>query len=103
MVLVLCVVIHLVTILIALRNGLSAAEILSRTRGNMAFACFYTVFVFSSVVHVPIGLARIAEEWLQWRGKTLLAAIALFSVLLLGLGLRAVWGVYSPGGVNGLN
>ncbi|MBC7710250.1 MAG: succinate dehydrogenase, partial [Rhizobacter sp.] len=33
MLLALCVLVHLVTILYAMRGGLSAAEILARTRG----------------------------------------------------------------------
>ena len=95
MVLALCVLAHLVTILYAMRGGLSAAEILARTRGNSAFAIFYVVFVLSVVVHVPIGLARIAEEWLQWRGRSLHIALLVVTALLAVLGLRAVWGVYA--------
>ncbi len=93
MLLALCVLVHLVTILYAMRGGISAAEILSRTRGNLIFAVFYCVFVLSAAVHAPIGLARIAEEWLQWRGRSL-NVVCLFTALLLTvLGLRAVWGV----------
>ena len=67
----------------AMRGGLSAAEILARTRGNMAFALFYALFLISAVVHAPIGLARIAEEWLQWRGRSLGVALLAFAFLLL--------------------
>jgi len=95
MVLALCVLVHLFTILYALRGGLSAAEILARTRGNTAFALFYVVFVLSVVVHAPLGLARIAEEWLQWRGRSLQVTVALLAALLAIIGLRAVWGVYA--------
>lgn len=95
MVLALCVLVHLFTILYALRGGLSAAEILARTRGNTAFALFYVVFVLSVVVHAPLGLARIAEEWLQWRGRSLQVTVALIAALLAIIGLRAVWGVYA--------
>jgi fumarate reductase subunit C len=95
MVLALCVLVHLVTILYAMRGGLSAAEILARTRGNTAFALFYVVFVLSVVVHTPIGLARIAEEWLSWRGRSLQATLVLIALLLGTTGLRAVWGVYA--------
>lgn len=95
MVLALCVLVHLVTILYAMRGGLSAAEILARTRGNTAFALFYVVFVLSVVVHAPIGLARIAEEWLNWRGRSLQVSLAAVAVLLTATGLQAVWGVYA--------
>jgi fumarate reductase subunit C len=95
MLLALCVLVHLVTILYAMRGGLSAAEILARTRGNFPFAIFYVVFVMSVVVHAPIGLARIAEEWMQWRGRSLHIALLLVALMLTVLGLRAVWGVYA--------
>ena len=95
MVLALCVLVHLFTILYALRGGLSAAEILARTRGNTAFALFYVIFVLSVVVHAPLGLVRIAEEWLQWRGRSLQVTVALIAALLAIIGLRAVWGVYA--------
>ena len=95
MVLALCVLVHLVTILYAMRGGLSAVEILARTRGNVAFALFYGVFVLSVVVHTPIGLGRIAEEWLSWRGRGLQVALMLIAFLLATTGLRAVWGLYA--------
>jgi fumarate reductase subunit C len=94
MVLAVCVLIHLVTILYAMRGGLSAAEILARTRGNGAFALFYVVFVVSVVIHAPIGLARIAQEWLNWRGRGLNVSLLLLALLMAFTGLRAVWGVY---------
>jgi len=90
MVLALCVVVHLAIIVYAVRGGLSGAEILDRTRGSVAFGAFYLVFVLACAVHVPIGLARIAEEWLGWpRGRALWASRAI-ALLFLVLGLRAV-------------
>jgi fumarate reductase subunit C len=41
MVLAVCVIVHLVTIVYAVRGGLTGAEILGRTRGNWAFGGFY--------------------------------------------------------------
>jgi fumarate reductase subunit C len=58
MVLALCVVIHLAGMVWAVRGGLSAAEILSRTQGNALFAAFYAVFVLACAVHVPLGLVN---------------------------------------------
>ena len=97
MVLALCVLVHLVTMIMAVRGGLSAAEILSRTQGNWAFAAFYALFVLACAVHVPIGVAAIAREWWQWgeRASLLLARAA--GLLLLASGLRAVWAVFSAG------
>jgi fumarate reductase subunit C len=93
MVLALCVVIHLAVIIYASRGGLSAAELLGRTRGNLPFAAFYAVFVVACAVHVPIGLKTIAEEWLGWRGRGVAFAAAIFGIGLLATGLRAVYAV----------
>ena len=94
-VLALAVAIHLGTILYAVRGGLSAADILARTHGNVAFALFYGLFVIAVAVHAPIGLRNILREWTAWRGPSLDVALALFSLLLLALGLRAVFAVFS--------
>ena len=91
--LALCVAIHLATIVYAVRGGLSGAEILARTRGSWAVAAFYGVFVVACAVHVPIGLARIAEEWLGWSARRSNAAAAVLALALAALGLRAVWAV----------
>ena len=59
--LAICVVVHLTTVIYAVQNGLSAAEILGRTRGNPAWLLFYVVFVTAVAVHAPIGLDIGAE------------------------------------------
>ena len=94
-VLALAVAIHLGTILYAVRGGLTAAEILGRTHGNIAFALFYGLFVVAVVIHAPIGLRNILREWTAWRGRSLDVALALFSIALLVLGMRAVFAVYT--------
>jgi fumarate reductase subunit C len=93
MVLALCVLVHLVTIIYAVRSGLSGEALLARTRGNLVFAAFYTVFVLACAVHVPIGLARIAEEWLHVSPRTANAAGNAFALLLVAIGLTAVYAV----------
>lgn len=93
-VLALCVLVHLATMIVAIRGGLSAAEILGRTRGNVAWLAFYTVFVLSVAVHAPIGMRTILGEWLGWRGASRDWLVAGLSVALAALGLRAVIGVF---------
>jgi len=94
MVLALCVVVHLITMIYAVRNGLSAAEILGRTRGNIAWAGFYALFVAAVAVHAPVGLRTILAETLGWRGRAPDAAIVVFGVLLALWGWRAVYAVF---------
>lgn len=93
-VLALCVVVHLATMIYAIRGGLSAAEILGRTRGNLAWLAFYSLFVAAIVVHVPIGLRPVLGEWLGWRGGRRDLALAALALLLAVLGMRAVLGVF---------
>lgn len=93
-VLALCVLVHLATMIHAIRGGLSAAEILGRTRGNVAFAAFYVVFVLAAAVHAAIGLRTIAAEWAGWRGSTAEFAVMAFGAVLAVLGLRAVAAVF---------
>lgn len=89
------VAVHLGTILYAVRGGLTAAEILGRTHGNLGFALFYGLFVVAVAIHAPIGLRNVLREWTSWRGRSLDMALALFALVLLGLGLRAVFAVYT--------
>lgn len=93
MVLVICVFIHLITILLAMQGGLTGAEILSRTRGNAIAAVFYLVFVLAAAIHAPIGLMRIAQEWWGWQDNRVWLLARLCGVLLLVLGAAAVWGI----------
>ena len=89
-VLALCVIVHLVTIIYAVRGGLTAAEILGRTRGSFAWAAFYAVFVLAVAIHAPIGVRAIVAETRGAHGRGIDAAMLAFAVLLLALGLRAV-------------
>ena len=93
-VLALCVLVHLVTLVYAVQGGLTAAEILGRTRGNVGWFAFYAVFVFAVALHVPIGLRAVLIEWLKWRGPLRDWFLALFAVGIGLLGFRAVWAVF---------
>jgi fumarate reductase subunit C len=89
-VLAVCVVVHLVTIVYAVRGGLSAAEIFARTRGSIGWLAFYSVFVLAVAVHAPIGLRTVATEWLGWRDRSRDLFALLFGLLLLWMGMRAI-------------
>ena len=93
-VLAVCVAVHLVTIIYAVRNGLSAAEILGRTRGSYAWAGFYAIFVAAVVVHAPIGLRSVLAETFNWRGRTLEVTVLSVALATAIWGLRAVWAVF---------
>jgi fumarate reductase subunit C len=94
-VLALCVGVHLFTIIYAVQGGLTAAEILERTRGNAAWFTFYSIFVLAVTVHVPIGLRSVFSEWLGWRGRSRDLALLLFAAFLAWAGMRAAIGVFA--------
>ncbi len=93
-VLALCVAVHLATMIYAIRGGISAAEILARTRGSAGWLAFYSLFVLAVTVHAPIGLRPVLGEWLGWRGSSRDVFLLALAMLLAGLGMRAVLGVF---------
>ena len=94
-VLAVCVAVHLATIIYAVQGGLTAAEILGRTRGNAAWFAFYSLFVLAVAVHAPIGLRAIFIEWLRWRGRSRDVLLLLLALLLAWMGMRAVLSVFT--------
>jgi fumarate reductase subunit C len=92
-VLAICVLVHLATIVYAMRNGLSAAEVLARTRGSAVWAGFYGLFVAAVAIHAPIGLRNVLAETLRWRGRGLDVAMLALGLLLAAWGSRAVYAV----------
>jgi len=76
-------------------SGLTAAEILGRTRGSVAWFAFYSLFVLAVTVHAPIGLRSVLNEWLGWRGRSRDFALLLFAAFLGWTGMRAVLGVFA--------
>lgn len=96
MLLALAVTVHLVTILYAVRTGVTAGQILERTRDNVWFLAFYLLFVGAIAIHAPIGLRNVIREWTSWRGWTLDVVLVFVAIGLLLLGVRAALAVYVP-------
>jgi fumarate reductase subunit C len=94
-VLALCVVVHLATIIYAVQGGLTAAEILARTRGSAAWLGFYAVFVLAVAIHAPIGLRAVFIEWLHWRGRSRDLVLLGVAALLAWMGMRSVFAVFA--------
>lgn len=87
------VVMHLLTIILAVQGGLSGEEILDRTRGNWAMGTLYATFVIAAAVHTGIGMSNILAEWAGMARQTARVLGHAFGSLLLVIGLRAVWAV----------
>lgn len=93
MVLAIFVVVHLVIMVYAMKGGLTAAEILSRTQGNWFFGAFYAAFVIACAVHVPIGVAKIGKEWGSMSAVSARLLSRFLVAVILVMGFAAVWGV----------
>ncbi len=85
-----CVGVHLATMIIAVRGGLTAAEILSRTRGSVAWAAFYGVFVRAVAIHAPIGIRTVVAEMRGGHHRVVDGIALVFGVVLAVLGTRAI-------------
>jgi fumarate reductase subunit C len=81
---------HLVVVFYATSRGLSAAEILGRTRGSIGWGLFYGLFVLAAAMHGAVGVRVVASEWLGLRSQHAGLLMWAFGLLLAVLGLRAV-------------
>ncbi len=94
-VLAVAVIVHLATVIYAVRGDLTAAEIIARVQGNLAWLIFYVVFVLAAAVHAPIGIRTILLEStrLPPRIVDLLSAAVLLIILIMGL--ETTFGLYA--------
>ena len=90
------ILIHVAVIFYATRQGLTAADILARTRGSVAWGVYYTVFTGAIAVHASIGLRNILVEWGSLRHRGAMIASGLFGLVLVVLGCRATAAVVLP-------
>ena len=93
MALVPLVIIHLAVIIWAIQGGLSAEEILSRTRGSLLWAAFYGLFVLAAAIHTGIGVQTVLREWTPLGRRAATGLGHGLIALLLVLGARAVYAV----------
>ena len=94
-ILALAVSVHLITMIYAVRGGLTAAEMIVRLQGNLAWLFFYMVFVLAAAVHAPIGVRTILVESLPRAPRLADAASGVLMLFILFIGFRAIFGLYS--------
>ncbi|MCE2518024.1 MAG: succinate dehydrogenase [Alphaproteobacteria bacterium] len=87
------VVVHLITIMVAVRGGLTAEEILARTQGVTIWSVFYAVFVLAVAIHAPLGLRKILREWARLPQPAADGIAVISGLLFLLLGGGAVLAV----------
>jgi fumarate reductase subunit C len=90
------VAVHLAVIFYAARHGMTAADILARTRGSIGWAAFYGLFVVAASIHGAIGLGNVLSEWTPLRDRGAGAVAAMLGIALFALGMRAVIAVTLP-------
>jgi len=98
MAMALFVTVHLIVMIVAIRGGLTAAEILGRTRGSLAWGGFYGLFVILVAVHGSIGLRNVLAESTPLSERALSGVCLAVGAVLLVMGLRAVAAVTLGGG-----
>src|SRR5262249_35141682 len=88
--------VHVVVIFYATRKGMTAVDILARTRGSVAWASFYGAFVVAVAIHAGIGVRNVLTEWSPLKERSASIFASAFGLLLLLLGVRAVAAVVLP-------
>ncbi|MHB1587074.1 MAG: succinate dehydrogenase [Acidiferrobacteraceae bacterium] len=89
------VLIHIGTIIYAVHHGLSATAILARTRGNLGWLMFYSLFAGAAAIHGPIGLRTVIHEMTSWRGPVLDSFLVVLGVFMAFAGFRAAYSLFS--------
>jgi len=95
-VLAVAVTVHLVTLVNAVRGGLTGHEIVARVSMHDGWLAFYAVFVAAAALHAGIGVRGLVREAAPaplGRAAGLLAGAA-FATVTLWMGLRAVLALY---------
>ena len=87
------VLLHIAVIFYATRNGMTAADILSRTHGSIMWASYYGLFVAAASIHASIGVRNVLAEWSPLTDRRAGLFSLLFGLLLAALGARAVFAV----------
>ena len=90
------VLVHVAVIFYATRKGMTAADILARTRGSIAWASFYGAFVVAVAIHAAIGVRNVLTEWSPLKDRSTGIFASAVGALLLLLGARAVVAVVLP-------
>jgi fumarate reductase subunit C len=87
------VLVHIAVIFYASRNGMTAADILSRTHGSIVWASYYGLFVTAASIHASIGVSNVLTEWSPLNDRRAGLSAIVFGLLLAALGARAVYAV----------
>jgi fumarate reductase subunit C len=85
------VLIHLAVIFYATRQQMTAADILSRTHGSIAWASYYALFVAAVSIHASIGVRNVLAEWTPLAERHAGQFAIMFGIVLALLGAHAIF------------
>jgi fumarate reductase subunit C len=85
------VLVHIAVIFYANRQQMTAADILSRTHGSVAWAAFYGVFVAAVSIHASIGVRNVLVEWSPLRDRAAGWCAVCLGIVLALLGFHAIF------------
>jgi fumarate reductase subunit C len=84
------VLIHLAVIFYASHQGMTAANILSRTHGSVVWASYYGLFVAAAAIHASIGVRNILTEWSALAARSAGWCAVALGIALALLGFHAI-------------
>jgi fumarate reductase subunit C len=70
---------------------MTAADILSRTHGSVAWASYYALFVAAVSIHASIGVRNVLAEWSRLTERRAGQIAIVFGVVLAFLGAHAIF------------
>jgi fumarate reductase subunit C len=85
------VLVHIAVIFYATRQQMTAADILSRTHGSVAWASYYALFVAAVSIHASIGVCNVLAEWSRLTERRAGQIAIVFGVVLAFLGAHAIF------------
>ena len=92
------IIVHIITMIIAMQGGLSTSEIADRLGGNLYWLVFYAVFVTAVSIHAPIGLRAVLLEITSLPASRIDLLTMLFGLFVFVLGIRTLYGLFQLGG-----
>ena len=84
------VLVHIAVIFYATRQQMTAADILSRTHGSVAWASYYGLFVAAVSIHASIGVRNILTEWSPLEDRAAGWCAVFLGIVLALLGFHAI-------------
>jgi len=85
------VLIHIAVIFYATHQQMTAADILSRTHGSVAWASYYALFVAAVSIHASIGVRNVLAEWTPFAERHAGQFAIIFGIVLALLGAHAIF------------